>query len=328
MSYNIVIVGCGSIAGINDLSAKRNYCTHNGAIRSIKNLNIAGCVDKDPLKAGKFSEIADCTTFTDIEQALQCTNPDVVAVCTPDDTHVEIAKTILNQRNTPKVLFMEKPLCKTLSEYNQLKKAASKTSTLVVTNHSRRFDQRMNEIYEMIKNESLGRVKKVRATYYSGWLHNGTHLVDTLCYLFGDIIEWTEVLSYSKSPYEGDDTLEVRGKFKNSDNAIHVDYIDENYYQVFEFDIFLSEGRIRILDFGNEIVFERKIVNKIGENVLEKFERNILNEYTPMQMAYMSIERYLKEGSQLDLAHVTLEGILPTLQQIWLVKELHLGNLC
>ena len=48
---------------------------------------------------------------------------------------------------------------------------------------------------------------------------------------------------------------------------------DERHYQLFEFDLRFEKARLRIEDFGSRILFEKKEVNNIGENVLWYFAR-------------------------------------------------------
>ena len=56
---------------------------------------------------------------------------------------------------------------------------------------------------------------------------------------------------------------------KKLNSEILITTFDEDYYQLFEFDLRFENYRIKIEDFGVRIIVEKKVVNNIGENVLE-----------------------------------------------------------
>ena len=111
--FSVMIIGCGKIAGINKNS-------HARAILANKNLNLKVCVDNDKEKADYFSKEFNCIFYTDLEKALSNEKCNIISICTPDHTHYEITKIVLNSDNKPDLIFLEKPICHNLNEYYSL----------------------------------------------------------------------------------------------------------------------------------------------------------------------------------------------------------------
>lgn len=320
--YKALIIGCGKIAGGGSVIGAG---THAGALSADGRFSFVGGVDSNFQKARQFGERYGCQAFDNIDDALVALKPSFVSICTPDDTHYEITRTILCANDLPKVIFLEKPACKTKAEYDELISLAAARKVLVVVNHTRRFSGKYRLLKDLIASKELGELYRANAIYYSGWMHNGTHVVDTLQYLLDDAIEWDRLDGVVESPYVGDPTLELTGFWINSGAKVVVSAIDEAIYQLFDFDLWFKEGRLRIEDFGSRISLETKVVNDLGEQVLESATLDIFyDELTDMQKAIGYIADYL-DGKEVDsLRFVTLEAVVSTMKCLWQGKDLYL----
>ena len=319
--YNTLIVGCGKIAGGVPSSGVE---THAGAIMSERRLALAACVDSDIRKAREFAGAYQCGAYDDLTLALGENCIDLVSVCTPDTTHFSIAKEVILSPSAPQVVFLEKPACTTQDEYRELKELGKKHGVLIVINHTRRFSSKYQLLRELICTEQLGQVYRVNATYYSGWFHNGTHVVDTLSFLLDDMIEWRHLNDVIVSPYSGDPTLELTGYLGKSRAKVVVSAIDESLFQLFDFDIWCRDGRLRIEDFGSRISMERQVINAIGERVLEPVPLELpSDEKSEMQIAIGQISDYLDTEDSNPLSPVLLESIESTMQILWNGRDLY-----
>lgn len=320
--YKALIIGCGKIAGSGSVMG---VGTHAGALSADGRFALVGGVDSHFQKAGQFGERYGCQAFDNINAALVALKPSLVSICTPDDTHYEIARTILSADDLPKVIFLEKPACKTKAEYDELISLAAARNVLVVVNHTRRFSAKYRLLKDLIASKELGELYRANAIYYSGWMHNGTHVVDTLQYLLDDTLEWSRLDGVIESPYAGDPTLELTGYWVNSGAKMVVSAIDEAIYQLFDFDLWFEEGRLRIEDFGSRISLEKKVVNELEEQVLESATLDFFYDgLTDMQKAIGYIADYL-DGKEADsLRFVTLEAVASTMKCLWQGKDLYL----
>src|ERR1700724_4326134 len=161
---------------------------------------------------------------------------------------------------------MEKPFCASPDALAPLESFLPvRRHSAVVVNHVRRLDRRHQAVRDLIANHGLGAVVGVRWVYYGGWLHNGVHVVDTLRMLLGSEIEATATRPGCEDR-AGDPCLD--GDFRSDAwplARILVESHPESAFQLFEGEIRLQEGRVRLLDFGNQIMVDRARVNAIGE---------------------------------------------------------------
>jgi predicted dehydrogenase len=314
-----MVIGCGRIAGgVNNL-----LTTHAGAYRARNGISIVACIDIDEKRRNSFAKDYDCEAELELQKALETHHPDIVSVCTPDNTHYLFAEEILLSAYIPKVIFLEKPACQTQAELDNLISLSDRVGVLIVVNHSRRFDEHHQQLKTRIFDGEFGELRRVYATYYSGWQHNGVHVIDTLSYLLNDSILVKNVNNVLESPYRSDPTLEIVGELKNTKTKIYLTEFDEKIYQIFEIDLRFNEGRLRLEDFGERILFEKKFINDFGENVIKLVDMCLpKKEYTSMQNAVELICRSIEENNLQLLDNYLLQHVSQTMQTIWQGKKM------
>ena len=315
--YDAVIIGCGRIAGYSQNGNIDNF-THGYAYMNNPEVQLVGCMDIDIEKGKAFANRYNCDHFEDIKTLIKSVQPHIVSVCTPDDTHFKITKTLLKMGENIRVIFLEKPACNTLDDMEMLIKLSADKNIDIVVNYTRRFDNRYVEIRKNITNGIFGSLVNGVVTYYSGWHHNGGHVIDTLSFIFNDTIIIDKISNSFESPYRDDPTIEGKLTFSKLPGMIHLFSFDEKFYQLFEFDLRFEKSRLRIEDFGSRILLENKIVNNIGENVLV-MEDNPFNkdETTAIQNALSIIVKQLNESNPDLLNGYRLEDVTETMRTIW-----------
>jgi len=103
-----------------------------------------------------------------------------------------------------------------------------------------------------------------------------------------------------------------------SKKIITISGVDESYYQIFDFSLLFAESRLRIEDFGEKIIIEKKIVNNIKENVLEEINNGLLpRKFSSMQNAIRIISKAITNSDYTLLQGFTLLDIYNTMQTIW-----------
>lgn len=319
--FKSLIVGCGKIAGGDAIFGPT---THGGAYARSQRIELAAGIDTVPERARRFAGRFGCEYGSELISALEHHAPDVVSVCTPDKTHYEVVCEILSAPSVPRVIFLEKPACATKEQYISLEQLAAGRGSMIVANHSRRFDLGIQDLRERIAAGEFGRLERARAVYYSGWLHNGTHIVDTLGFVLNDTLRVDRILSLIKSPYPDDPTLEVQATLRKLNAPVLISAIDENLYQLFEFDFWFEGARLRLEDFGERVILEHQVVNEIGERVLEMRPNGLPERLmVPMEEAVSRIESYLASGDAAVLAGCRLEDIGPTMETLWEGQRLY-----
>jgi len=319
MTYKAIIIGCGKIAGCYDTDDNQYVYSHAHAYNNNPLGEVICYVDVDLQKAEALaSKYNGAQVDVDYVRALESYRPEVVSVCTPDDTHYDIVKTILENNNSPQVIFLEKPACETMGELKRLISLGSEKKIEIMVNHSRRYDSKHRHIRDLIKHDFFGKLVRGDVFYYSGWKHNGVHVVDTLDFIFNSEVVIKEIYCEKKSPYPNDPTLDMVASIGNGDAEIYLHGFDEKYYQLFEFDLKFEKGRLRIEDFGNRIVYERKKVNDMKENVLVVDEIDFPEaNSSPMQNAIDLIFEALSKKDMSLLNGYRIVDIANTMKTIW-----------
>ena len=247
--YNVLIVGTGNIGAFFDTPLSKDILTHAHAFSKLEEFNLLGFVDIDYDKAEKAADIWHVKAFKSVEEAFKDNIIDVVSICVPDEFHFQIMKELL--KYDIKLIFLEKPLAKTLSEGKKILSLYDDIDTSVLVNYSRRFVKEFDNLKEEFNQGLYGSFLCGNAYYGKGLLHNGSHLIDFLMYIIGDIHSSIKLKS-NIDFYEDDPS--ITGLLRFDDNAtITINNIPCNNYTVFEIDLFFERKRIRIVDSGFDI---------------------------------------------------------------------------
>lgn len=312
---NVLIIGCGKIAGGNNDTSKR---THGGAYSARNDVQIVACLDKSRDISINYAKKFNCIAEISLKEALIRHSPNIVSVCTPDRNHYEITKSLLLSQYPPKIIFLEKPACENKNELLNLIELSGKIQSEIIVNHSRRFDAHHKNLKNRIIAGEFGRLREIHATYYGGWKHNGVHLVDTLSYLFNDIIEIVSVNNILQTVDANDPTLELNARFKSNSGKLLFFGFDENDYQLFDLDIRFDRTRLRIENFGDRVFLEKRILNKNNEKILVEEQNGLkVKKADSMEVAIDTICKSLENGEKSMLDGVRLADIAPTMYTIW-----------
>lgn len=252
MSLRVALIGCGKIGSeFADDPLVTGIYTHAGAWRACAGTELVAVCDRDAERVRRCAErhsVADA--FIDVDAMLDGVRPDVVSICTPDDSHADVLARVLRQGGVRAVL-MEKPLALELGAARELVDMAGRLGIRLAVNYSRRYSAGHQELAQRLRNGTIGTIQCVSGYYTKGTLHNGTHWFDLARMLVGDI---AAIRGFDRLGETGDDpTLDVRLDFRGgSSGCLHG--LDAGAYSLFEMDILGTQGRVRIVDSGH--VFE------------------------------------------------------------------------
>jgi len=317
-----LIIGCGKIAGIYENLEDKTVLSHCKALYLDPDYDLVSCCDIVQENAKKLADKYGFTEYgDDFNRQIKDNQIDVVSICTPDNTHFKVAKTVLENEYLPSVIFLEKPICANQKELYELISLSREKNVKIVVNHTRRYDNKHIQLKKLIKEGFFGKLYRADVYYYSGWEHNGVHVVDTLSFLFDEKIEISKLNRVIESPYPEDDTADFELLLKQSGAPIYLTGIDERYFQLFEFDLKFDKSRLRIEDFGNRLAYEKKYINEMHENVLKLANLNIkTGTKGPIQNAYTLIKNYIIHGEN-SLDGYSIEDVSNTMLLIWKGKQ-------
>ncbi|MFP4113439.1 MAG: Gfo/Idh/MocA family protein [Spirochaetales bacterium] len=170
---------------------------------------LAAVVDVDRDRAAAFAEqFGSPRIYTDLNQALTAETPDLVHVCTPPGVHAEQSVAALRAGAW---VLCEKPLCASLRELDEVRRAEEETGRFCTTVFQWRFGSGMQHVKRQIDAGVFGKPLvgvcntlwyRDHAYYDVPWrgkwstelggptMGHGIHIMDSFLWLMG---EWTEV---------------------------------------------------------------------------------------------------------------------------------------
>lgn len=110
-----------------------------------------------------------------IEEELKLPKEERIQVCsilTPNFLHYPMAKKLLDNGFH---VICEKPMTTSLEEAKDLQKAYEKAGTVFALTHTYTGYPMVRQMREMIKDGALGKIHKVDARYYQGWINTIIH---------------------------------------------------------------------------------------------------------------------------------------------------------
>lgn len=276
----VAIIGTGQIAGGYDQSMlaenAQGVFTHAGAYAKSGKYKLETVCDVDDQRAlifqaywgfsKKVSSVEDiCTMFHD-----------VISICTPDDTHYSIIKSLINAKCC-KCIFVEKPIAKTLCQIQEIIELATINEIAIVVNFQRHFDGVLADIRRKFTNDATSPLA-VNGYYIKGLDHIGTTMLDTITYMVGNP---SSVLAFNKvyNQQIHDDTYEFVLFYENFNITVKTvdSEIDEYNYHIFELDFLTRSERVCINDNSRQVEV-RKLTSYVYSGV------RVLDDHHPVRM--------------------------------------------
>jgi predicted dehydrogenase len=197
--YRVALIGTGGIV-----------TSHLEAIAALSDrLELVAAVDQNAARVESVCAQAGIPrAYTDAETMLADEHPDLVHILTPPATHLPLALAALDAGAW---VWCEKPLCRSLAEFDQIAAAEARTRCYVSTVFQWRFGSAVEHLRKLAGEQLLGRPLVAvcqtlwyrDAAYYAvPWRGRfatetggptatlGIHLMDLLLWLWG---EWEEV---------------------------------------------------------------------------------------------------------------------------------------
>lgn len=298
---NVLIVGCGNIAGRFDmLNSANNYAqTHAGAYKKNSDFTILGCIDPDPVHREEFMDFWQIKNgYAHFDQVIKSgIEYDVISICSPTQHHeVDILSSI--QLN-PRMIFCEKPITSSFNSSELVSMACEESGIPLAVNYSRRWDTICHKFLTEIENFKYGKLRSVIATYNKGVLNNGSHLIDLLGLLFGELII-SAVGQVTNDYLESDPSISA---ILETNNGVPIHLITGNAkdYSLFEIQFIFEKAMVTMQDGG------------ASWNVRERTESGIYSGYyslnsggitmggyaAVMENAIENIYSYLMQGEKI-----------------------------
>ncbi|MDP1604344.1 MAG: Gfo/Idh/MocA family oxidoreductase [Legionella sp.] len=247
---NVLIIGCGKIAGGFDASQNAGTlpCTHAGAFSEDTRFNIVACVDPDNITRSRFIERWNIPWgFNTLEEALGNQLPiDIISICSPTAFHKSNLLDALKFK--PRLIFCEKPVSESSNDTQLLRDACENAGVLLAVNYTRRWDPNLVNLKQALLDGKYGKLRSVAGFYNKGILNNGSHLIDLLHYLLGDL----QVIAVAEPLIDlsvNDPTVPAMLQ-SASGVPVHLAIGHADDYSFFELHLIFSTGLLMMRDGG------------------------------------------------------------------------------
>lgn len=260
-NLKIGIIGCGNIAQI-----QLRYI-----VKYVKKDAIALC-DKNRLRMEYLSKVFGIVNlFTDINKMLIEFQPKVVHILTPPHTHKDIA--VLSIKNGCHV-FIEKPMCISTKEAEEIVNEAESNDTSVCVDHLRVFDPLIIRVKQLLDSGKFGHIVNIflaevdnylerkKAGLFPKWLNDlpGEIFFDLLPHHLSIIKEFLPYSEVRGVTYQKDKTGNISNIYclLSSDQGGSSIHLSLNTYPLQNYIVFeCSKGQIYV-DFRNRIITTKK----------------------------------------------------------------------
>ena len=174
----VAIIGCGKIAD-----------SHAEQIQRIPDCRIVAVCDREELMAKQlFDRFPIDQYFSDVHELLEKTQPDVVHITTPPQSHFELAKLCLQQ---DRHVYLEKPFTLNTEDAQTLIATAEEKDLKITAGHDDQFRHAARRMRQAVANGYLGGGPVHMESYYCYDLRQSGGYVAAL---LGDKRHWVRQL--------------------------------------------------------------------------------------------------------------------------------------
>lgn len=245
--FRAAVIGCGWIGAgeavnrdiVGVQSHAEAYATH-------PRTRLSAVVDASPASAERAASRWQSENCFDAPlEMLQAVQPEIVSICTPDALHATSIMMVLENCPSLRAILAEKPLALTVVEGRRVREAAEERGVVLAVNYSRRYCPAYARLRSEIAGGTLGDIQQVHGFYGKGLVHNGTHWIDLLRFLCGEIESLKTLEMEASQP----DTPGISLLLKSGATAI-LQPCNPGAFTLFEMDILATQGRVRMLAGG------------------------------------------------------------------------------
>lgn len=251
--YRCAVIGLGNIGFAFSFDAKREGTwTHVDAYSRCILTKLVGVVEIEPATIHRFRTVfPEIPVYRTVDDLFGEQEVDIVSVAVPTRLHGPVFDEIL--KHSVKAIFCEKPMSDSLDSTITMLESAKNKKVITAVNYTRRWQNTFMLVKEMVKKGDIGNLKAIHA-YYPGQIFNiGSHLFDTL-----RMLSSAEPLAVSAFAVGDNGDPSYSGWIACTDDIIITfNATGAREDLIFEIDLVGDEGRIRILDNGDTIEWNR-----------------------------------------------------------------------
>jgi predicted dehydrogenase len=204
--------------------------------------------------------------FTDLSAfAASGLSVDVASVCAPSEDHGPLLRQLLGI--PVKLVFCEKPLTRDLGEGRAVAIEYERAGRLLAVNYTRRWNPSLARLRSEIVEERWGQLITAAGFYTKGVLNNGSHLIDLLRFLVGDL---GVVTATARRADWSREEPTVDAVLRTADGApVHLMGGDARAFHMFELTLVFERGVIALENGGRVLRVRRPAMSNRSPGQIE-----------------------------------------------------------
>ncbi len=186
--YRAGVVGLGNVGFRYDELPGQPFAvnTHAKAFLTHGSTRLAGAADKDDAARRAFADRYAVPAVTSSLDELFAAGPlDIVSIAASPESHFALAAKAV--AGGAKAVICEKPFTASSAQAKALCALCAEKGVVLAVNHWMRFSRLYRALKEHIASGAMGSVQSARVHCCKGLMNSGTHAVDLLRFLFGEV---------------------------------------------------------------------------------------------------------------------------------------------
>ena len=299
--YKAAVIGAGNIAAVFDDPQSKDVLTHAHAYSLHPGFKLCGFADLDEEKAKTAAKRWGGRAYSSVADLVEHEHPEVISVCTPDETHAEVVKQLEGKNILGGIL--EKPLAAGLIDAKAIAASSLVKKGKFIVNYSRLFVPEFQMLRQDYRQGAYGRLIAATGYYGKGLLHNGSHMTSLLHWLFGNMKVVKKLFSINDFTNNDPSVSAVLQFSAGAEGVLHI--IDSRLYTMFELDLLFEKARVRMVESGHklEIYGLEKSKRYIGYTMMNLQETITTSLGRSLSFGVENLYNWL-EGSQLPVSTV------------------------
>lgn len=286
-----LLVGCGRM-GAGSGGRSQRLESHAGVLSRLPSFDVT-LFDQDFAAARNAARVLRLSAAERLDRALleesQC-----AVICSPTETHAEYVSRFL--RAGVPLIVCEKPGCASLVEAKRLQRLATRSTSRVVVNYTRRFQP----AYAGLRRRLLvlaGReaLRAIEVRYQRGFLNNASHAFDLIRFLTGWNIAGARLHSMRgvHDEFRDDPTVSALGEWNGG--ALSIIGLAQVRFSLFEIDFFFERSAVRLRDRGDTIELSGSAEPQGYYAPLVSKAVSRGNIRTPLENLYRHVQRMIRD---------------------------------
>jgi predicted dehydrogenase len=185
--FTAAVVGLGRIGQGYDYDSRDAsvVLTHASGFTHHPAFDLVAGVDPDEQCRERFERRFDRPAYSDIAKLTSSHRPQVWSIGAPTNQHFTVCEQVL--RHEPVAILCEKPIATRVADAKRMISATNAAGCALQVNYMRRFEPGVLELRRLIGAGDCGAIQKGVVWYSGGFLNNGSHFIDLLRFLLGEV---------------------------------------------------------------------------------------------------------------------------------------------